>query len=123
MFDATTTSFAISIACVTLVALSSIAHVSSLTRQGRTAKHKYEALVDRYEDEDGEATEQSVEDFSDRIQRFVLVLGSAAAVAVAAASAVLITTRSETAGAYQLIVQQWLQFASWVRFCSSMREV
>ena len=114
MLDATTTSCTVSIACLTLIGLASIPHGSSIIQQCRTTKRKYEALTDQYEDEDGEATEQSLKNFSDLTQRLLLILGSAAAVPIAAATAILVITRSETAGIIQLAAQQWLQFASWV---------
>lgn len=112
--DASSRSFAISIASLAAITLASIPHASNVIRLRSSAKRGYEALTEKYEDEDGVATEDSQEAFSDLITKLVLVLDSFAASALAAASAALTLARPETADFRLLIIQQWLQFASWV---------
>lgn len=112
--DASSRSFAISIASLATIALASVTHASNAARLRSSAKRGYEALTEKYEDEDGIATEDSQEAFSDATTRLLLVLDSFAASALAAASAALTLARPETADFRLLIIQQWLQFASWV---------
>lgn len=114
MYDATTASFATSIGCLAALALVSAPHLSHAASQRLAAKRKYEALTEKYEDEDGTATTESQEEFSDRTQRVLLILESFATSVFAVASAVLTLTRNETASNNRLVIQQWLQAASWV---------
>lgn len=112
--DASARSFAISIASLAAVALASAPHVSNAVQLRTSAKRKYQVLTEKYEDEDGIATQDSQDAFSDLYPRIGLVAGSFVASALAAASASLTLTRPETADHQHLIIQQWLQFASWV---------
>ncbi|KAK5952602.1 hypothetical protein OHC33_006194 [Knufia fluminis] len=112
--DASARSFAISIASLAAVALASAPHVSNAVQLRTSAKRKYQVLTEKYEDEDGIATQDSQDAFSDLYPRIGLVAGSFVASALAAASASLTLTRPETADHQHLIIQQWLQFASWI---------
>lgn len=116
--DASTQSFAVSVASLAIVALASTPHISHAAQLQLSAKQKYQALTEKYEDEDGVATEDSQEAFSDLRARTLLVIASLAASALATASAVLTTIRSDTAHQH-FFIRQWLQVASWVRSCSS----
>ena len=110
--DASTQSFAVSIASLAAVVLASAPHVLNAAQSRSSAKRKYHALTEKYEDEDGTATEDSQKAFSDSSSRLVLVVGSFAAATLALISAVLTSARSETAGHQHLVIQQWLQFVS-----------
>ena len=112
--DASSRSFAISIASLAAIALASVPHASHAAQMRSSAKRKYQALTEKYEDEDGIATEDSQESFSDLTTRIALVIGSFVGTALAIASAVLTLVRPETADHRHAIIQQWLQFASWV---------
>lgn len=112
--DATSTSFAFSIAAIACVSCLLLPHLLYTIKNYRPSKRKYQALVGLYEDEDGQATEASQAAFSDLFQRLALIVASAAGLALAAASAVLTLTRHETSTDSHLVIQQWLQFGNWV---------
>lgn len=115
MYNDTATSLEISIGCLAVLALASAPHASYAAQLRLRAKAKYQALTEKYEDEDGTATVESQKAFSDRPQRLILVFASLTAAGLAAASAVLTLTGQKTAHDERLVIQQWLQLASWVR--------
>jgi hypothetical protein len=106
----TTASAAISITCLVLVVLLSVPSIRQSVSRLRAKKVHFQALADRYEDEDGVATEESEEAYSDFVPRLILVLLSAVASLDALAAAVLITSRPQ----FSLAFEQWLQFVTWV---------
>ncbi|RMZ88221.1 hypothetical protein DV736_g4561, partial [Chaetothyriales sp. CBS 134916] len=65
---------------------------------------------DRYEDEDGVATEESQAAYSDLTQRVILVLLSAVGCLAAWVLAVIVTVNGATT---TVLAGQWLQFAVW----------
>lgn len=111
MYDATTASFAISIACLVLVALSTTPHVLNAFKSTKS-KHKYD-LVDGelYEDEDGAATEASQLAFRDNKQRILLVVAALTGSVLSLASTILILSNDESAG---FALEEWFQFATWL---------
>lgn len=96
-------------ALVLIVGLSLPAFLQILKRV-RSSKLQYVDLSDRYEDEDGVATEESEGAYSDFIPRLILILVSVIGTIDCLASAILTTTRD----ALPLFVEQWLQFITWV---------
>lgn len=116
MYEASTNSFAISLACLVLILAASTPHIlhAFSFRVSSKQKQKYRILPTRYEDEDGEATEESQAAFTDFPQRLLLICTGVIGCSLAIASAVLVTINAETADNSELVVQQWAQFASWV---------
>lgn len=111
----TSTSVAISIACLALVAGLSIPAFGHCATRLRSKPKQYDGLIpERYEDEDGAATDESQEAYSDLFPRLLLILISVVASAVALATAILTTTRSHL----PLSIEQWLQFGTWVRLAT-----
>ncbi|EXJ81324.1 hypothetical protein A1O3_07614 [Capronia epimyces CBS 606.96] len=106
----TTTSVAISIACSVIVAAFSIPALSQYISRLRAGKGQYQSISDHYEDEDGAATAESEEAYSDFVPRLLLILISTVASLDALATAVLTTTRPRLL----LTFEQWLQFATWL---------
>ncbi|KIW72199.1 hypothetical protein PV04_00411 [Phialophora macrospora] len=109
-FHHTSASVAVSIACLTIVAVLSTPAAGQLITRLRGRKKQYAQLSERYEDKDGVATEESEQAYSDLIPRLILILISTVACAVALATAILTTTRSYL----PLSLEQWLQFATWL---------
>lgn len=106
----TSTSVAIAIACLAIVAVLSVPAARQAFIRLRARQKQYGQLADRYEDKDGVATEESQEAYSDFLPRLLLILISIVACAVALASAIISTARSHL----PLSLEQWLQFATWV---------
>lgn len=106
----TATSVAISIACLVVVAALSVPALYQFFIRIRAKKDQYQELPDLYEDEDGEATEESQEAYSDFMPRLMLILISIFACLDALTTAILTTTRPHLS----LSLEQWLQFATWV---------
>lgn len=119
MYEASTKSFAVSIACLVLIVAVSTPHILHAFSSRVLAKQKYQSVPTIYEDEDGEATEESQAAFTDFPQRLLLICTSTIGCSLAIASAVLVTTNLGTADSSDLVVQQWAQFASWVTYRSS----
>ena len=110
MSGSTTLSLALAIACLALVGLLSIPALAQYVQRLRKGKSQYFELSDRYEDEDGVATEESEAAYSDLYSRVVLVLVSVVGSLDALIFAVVITTRPRLS----LMVEQWLQFGTWM---------
>ena len=110
MAGSTTVSLALAIACLVLVGILSIPALLQYIDRLRKGKSKYFELSDRYEDEDGVATDDSEAAYSDFIPRLLLVLVSAVGTFDALAFAIVITTRPKL----DLMIEQWLQFGTWV---------
>jgi hypothetical protein len=110
----TVTSTAISILALSLVALDSIPAIRSIVTRIARKSRNYEPILlakDEYRDEDGEATEESLQAFSDRWQRITIAVLSAAGCLITLALAVL-TILMGNVGDYILL--EWLQFGVWV---------
>ncbi|ETI29167.1 hypothetical protein G647_01620 [Cladophialophora carrionii CBS 160.54] len=106
----TSTSVAISIACLAVVAVLSTPAVGQLFTRVQSRKKQDAHLSERYEDKDGVATQESEQSYSDQIPRLILILISLVACGVALATAILTTARSQL----PLSLEQWLQFATWL---------
>lgn len=72
---------------------------------------QYTELPEKYEDDDGIATEASQAAFSVRFQNLFLSIFAIVGTLVSLITAVLATQRQQV----QLSTEQWLSFASWVR--------
>lgn len=114
-FESTQASFVASVACAACLLCLCFPHLSFLMRSRRSSDSKHHHTTNIYEDKDGRASEESQAAFSDFVPRFLLIIETLTGLALAAASAVLTSTRSETSSNSHLIIQQWLQFTSWVR--------
>lgn len=110
----TVTSTAISILALSLVALDSIPAIRSIVTRIARKSRNYEPILlakDEYRDEDGEATEESLQAFSDKWQRITIAVFSASGFLITLALAFL-TTLNGNVGDYVLL--GWLQFSVWV---------
>ncbi|CAG8909403.1 unnamed protein product [Penicillium egyptiacum] len=98
---------------LSLVALDSIPALHSIARIARKSRD-YEPIQlakHVYHDEDGEATEESLREFSDKWQRIAIALFSIAGFLVTLALAVLATSKLAITNSTPLI---WLQFGVWI---------
>ncbi|KIX98535.1 uncharacterized protein Z520_05836 [Fonsecaea multimorphosa CBS 102226] len=105
----TSTSVAISIACLAAVGALSTPAFRQILLRLRAKKDQYQELSRCYEDKDGKATEESQQAYSDFVVRLILIIISTIAFLDALATAVLTTTRPHLS----LTLEQWLQFATW----------
>ena len=123
MYSGTKTSFAVSVTCLGLVITTFIPHAVHILHTQLSAKRRYNPIDEkRYEDEDGEATEESEAAFSqsDFALRLLLIALSFAGSVLAVASVIVSQSRSETAETGQFELQQWFQFVSWVCYPLSL---
>lgn len=105
-----TTSLAISIAGLAVVSAFSIPAIYQYISRLRQRKAQGRDVSDRYEDEDGVATQESEEAYHDFTPRLLLILVSVVACIDALVAAVLTTARPHLS----LALEEWLQFATWV---------
>jgi ABC-type multidrug transport system fused ATPase/permease subunit len=111
MVDSTTTSLTAAIVCLILVSILSIPAIWQVVNRFRPGPKKdYQSVPEKYEDEDGEATEESEAAYSDFIQRLALILLSIVGLVDSLALAVLATARAYL----KLSTEQWIQFATWL---------
>ncbi|KAF9247626.1 hypothetical protein DTO027I6_732 [Penicillium roqueforti] len=99
---------------LSLVALDSIPAIRSIAHRIARKSRDYEPIQlakDVYRDEDGEATEESLREFSDKWQRIAIALFSIAGFLVTLASAVLATLKLAITNSTPLV---WLQFGVWI---------
>jgi hypothetical protein len=111
MQDSITTSLATASLALVLVGLLSLPAASQCFQRCTASKSQFEDLLDRYEDEDGIASEESQAAYSDFVPRLILILVSIVGTVDCLISSILVTTHA----AVPLVVEQWLQFATWVR--------
>jgi ABC-type multidrug transport system fused ATPase/permease subunit len=110
MVDSTTTSLTAAIVCLISVSILSIPTICQAINRFRPgAKKDYQSVSEKYEDEDGEATEESEAAYSDFLQRLALILLSIVGLLDSLALAVLATARAYL----KLSTEQWIQFATW----------
>lgn len=110
MPDSTTISLVTASLALVLVAGLSFPGSSRCVERLSSTKLQYVQLRDRYEDEDGVATVESEEAYSDYLSRLIVLLGAIVGTVVSLVSAILTTTRE----VLPLKVEQWLQFVTWV---------
>lgn len=108
--DSTTLSLAAAIACIALVASLSLPACLQQGKRYLTTKPQYQSLADRYEDDDGVATKDSEEAYTDFIPRLFLLLLSIVGTLDALTLGILVTTRVKLS----LIVESWLIFGTWL---------
>jgi hypothetical protein len=110
----TVNSTATSILSLSLVALDSIPAIRSIATRIARKSRNYEPILlakDEYRDEDGEATEESLQAFSDKWQRITIAVFSAGGFLITLALAFL-TTLNGNVG--DRVLREWLQFGVWV---------
>ncbi|KAK2766653.1 hypothetical protein FQN54_005965 [Arachnomyces sp. PD_36] len=83
---------------------------------------EYRLLGDLYRDDDGQATEESSNGFSDRVHRILVSILSATGLLLSIALGVIVTlsstSRLSSSPPYStLLLQQWLQLGIWVFLC------
>jgi hypothetical protein len=108
------TSTAISILALSLAALDSIPAIQSIATRIALKSHNYEPTLlakEEYRDEDGEATKESLQAFSDTWQKITIAVFSAAGFLITLALAVLTTLKVDVR---DLVLLEWLQFGVWV---------
>ena len=111
MADSTTASLTATLVCLVLVAVLSIPATRQVVNWLRSGgKSEFVRVTEKYEDEDGEATEESQAAYSDFVQRLSLILVSIVGTLDSLALAVLATARAYLT----LSTEQWLQFATWL---------
>ena len=111
MVDSTTASLTAAIVCLILVSILSIPATWQVVNRFRPGPKKdYQSVPEKYEDEDGEATEESEAAYSDFVQRLALILLSVVGLVDSLVLAVLATARAYP----KLSTEQWIQFATWL---------
>lgn len=113
--EATSTSFIVSISSIACVLTLCLPHLTYTVNRWLSSNRKTQDVDTIYEDKDGRASEASQAAFSDFTQRLLLILASVCGLALAAVFAVVTLTHRGTSNDTHLVVQQWLQFGSWVR--------
>ena len=120
MISVQTGSLLIGCTGLVLVAFSSIPAVCSITqrftlRRQRASSPPVQGL---YQDEDGCATVESAQTFSDKVQQGSIAVLSTLGSLLALVQAVMITVNHPD----RLLIENWLQFGIWVCFwCFSSR--
>jgi hypothetical protein len=104
---------------LSLVLINSTAAARSVVRQldGTSTRGQHDGIhlaSPYYADEDGDATDDSVSEFSDKWQRMVIGLLSVAGFEVALGLAITTTVH---VGIESYGVQSWLQVGVWVSLC------
>ncbi|KAF3483947.1 multidrug resistance-associated protein 13 [Arthroderma uncinatum] len=107
-------SLAIGVAGTCLTALASLPAIAAIISRYRLKKKSdlYQSLSQLYHDQDGVATEESSEAFSDRFQRTLIALVSLIGVLTSLVIAVL-DTDGHGGHSHQPVLAQWLVFAIW----------
>lgn len=106
----TVLSLTAAIACLALVASLSLPACLQQGKRHLTTKPQYQSLADRYEDEDGVATKDSEDAYTDFIPRLFLLLLSITGTLHALALGILTTTRAQLSRA----LEGWLIFGAWL---------
>lgn len=101
-----------------LICLLTIPAARSWIKRGRlrNRQSEYQSLHGVYCDRDGSATQESVNSYSDKVQRWFIALLSVSGLLVSLAAAVFQTMTFDTV---EVIVGYWLQFSLWVRLTQS----
>ena len=108
--DSTTLSLTAAIICLVLVTSLSLPAFWQQGRHHVLTKPQYQALTDRYDDEDGIATKDSEEAYTDFIPRLLILLLSIVGTLDALILGILTTTRANLS----LTVESWLIFGAWL---------
>lgn len=97
------------------LAVLSVPSLVHLVTKRRLFKVRYETLSGFYEDHDGEATEQSMLEYTDWPSRVAAWLSSALGLAAAVAAGVTFTgTDTNTGAAVLLFLTRWADVIAWV---------
>ena len=108
--ESTTLSLTAAIICLAVVASLSLPACLQQGRRHILTKPQYQALADKYEDEDGIATKDSEEAYTDFIPRLLTLLLLIVGTLDALVLAILTTTRVKLS----LTVESWLIFGAWL---------
>lgn len=140
MLDSETTSFVVAVAALVLVSISSIPAFCDLIKRFRPSPRvkkarndingndrtirngggEYSLLQNLYEDDDGQATRESLEGFSDRFHLFFISILSATGFLLSLALGIVVTLGSSgrpssSSPSSPWLIDQWLQLGIWVR--------
>jgi hypothetical protein len=145
MFDLETISFIVAIVGLALVGVSTTPALYNLTKRlggfstsknadrnvtanGRAISNgagEYSSLQGLYQDDDGQATEESSNSFSDRFLHFMISILSITGFLLSLALGIVVTIapaeRSSSLPGSSLLIEQWLQLGIWV--CSSPQDL
>jgi hypothetical protein len=82
----------------------------------------YQLVSELYRDEDGEATEESMNSFSDRVYHILIALLAATGFLLSLALGIIVTKVSSIKSPVSTswLIDQWLQFGIWVRISSPL---
>lgn len=108
--DSTTTSLAAAIVCLVLVFSLSLPAVWQIGKRQLVSRADYQALSEKYEDEDGVATRDSEEAYTDFVPKLLLLLVSVVGTLDALSLGILATTRVKLF----LKFESWLIFGAWL---------
>ena len=89
---------------------------SNQNRSRSNESDDYQLLQGLYQDDDGQATEESMNDFSDRVHHIFIILLSATGFLFSLALGIIFTKASSVrlSSSSLLLINQWLQFGIWV---------
>ncbi|KKY25152.1 putative abc bile acid transporter [Phaeomoniella chlamydospora] len=109
MLQSTTASLTTASVGLVLIAAFTLPASIRTYRRFAVSKQNYE-YIDKYEDEDGVATEESQSAFSTLIQTILIIVSALVGNAVSLAGAIIALNRADA----RLPIETWLQFASWI---------
>lgn len=98
---------------IALTCLSSIPATRTFAKRCRKRQNDYQSLHGVYCDQDGSATDESVNAYSDKVQRWLIAVMSVVGLFVSLAAAIIWTL--DNGNNLKSIVGLWLQFILWVR--------
>jgi hypothetical protein len=102
-----------SYAAFVLTALFTVPSISRLAKRPWRVKTANDDGID--EDKDGVATEESMAEFSNKVQFVVIFAATGIGLALSFALAVFATVRRENSFSELCLTQLWLLFPAWVR--------
>jgi ABC-type multidrug transport system fused ATPase/permease subunit len=108
--NTTTVSLTAAIVCLVLVFTLSLPALSQIGKRCFMKKAEYQTVSERYEDEDGLATKDSEEAYSDFVPKLSLLLVSVIGTLGALALGILTTTRVKLS----LTIESWLMLGAWL---------
>ena len=117
MVGASNSSAAVGIVGLVLAAGCSVPAVVQIYRRLSGQKYNgWDPLYQLYEDKDGVSKAEVQRAFSDKIQKYIILLGTVSGISVCLALAIFATLHRDT----PLLLEQWLQFGVWVCELSSL---
>lgn len=110
----TATPFITSIVAISVNALIAVIYILSLSQRWTKRNKTPPRRTQEYEDEDGQATPDSLQRFSVKWQRAILIPAVTTAALIAAASAVSTSLTSDSHDDQKLVVRQWISLLTWL---------